>query len=78
MVVEDFPVVVINDVYGNNRYNQGVEPDVVIDERDCFYLGYTSRTTGKPKGVVISHRSRVLTGLLRLTSIKLMSLMSIW
>jgi long-chain acyl-CoA synthetase len=39
------------------------EPDIPIDEKDTLYLGYTSGTTGKPKGVIISHRSRVLTGM---------------
>ncbi|OLO40590.1 hypothetical protein BTR23_06285 [Alkalihalophilus pseudofirmus] len=46
------------------------EPDVEIHENDPFYFGYTSGTTGKPKAVVISHRSRVLTGIVAATEYK--------
>ena len=38
-----------------------LDPMVVVDEQDPFCITYTSGTTGKPKGVLISHRSRVLT-----------------
>lgn len=38
-----------------------VDPLVTVDELDPFCITYTSGTTGKPKGVLISHRSRVLT-----------------
>ncbi|WP_216828403.1 class I adenylate-forming enzyme family protein [Alkalihalobacterium elongatum] len=47
------------------------EPSVTINETDPFYYGYTSGTTGKPKAVVISHRSRVLTGMVAAYEYKL-------
>src|SRR6056300_2028321 len=36
------------------------DPYVFVDEREPFKICYTSGTTGEPKGITISHRSRCL------------------
>lgn len=43
-----------------NKTSLPVKP-VAVDEWDVFTIPYTSGTTGKPKGVLVPHRSRVLT-----------------
>lgn len=36
-------------------------PDIEIDEDDPFCMTYTGGTTGRPKGVLCSHRNRMIT-----------------
>lgn len=36
------------------------EPDVEVEETQTWYIGYTSGTTGKPKGAMRSHRCNIL------------------
>ena len=38
-----------------------VDPKVPVSETDSFMISYTSGTTGRPKGAMLSHRSRCLT-----------------
>jgi acyl-CoA synthetase (AMP-forming)/AMP-acid ligase II len=40
---------------------RAVDPLIDVPETDAFTICYTAGTTGKPKGVVISHRSRSIT-----------------
>jgi acyl-CoA synthetase (AMP-forming)/AMP-acid ligase II len=37
------------------------EPDVALDEDDPFCMTYTGGTTGRPKGVLATHRARAIT-----------------
>jgi acyl-CoA synthetase (AMP-forming)/AMP-acid ligase II len=40
---------------------RSVDPDIWVPETSPFCIAYTSGTTGRPKGPLISHRSRCLT-----------------
>ncbi|MBW9216134.1 AMP-binding protein [Mumia sp. zg.B53] len=41
--------------------SRAVDPRIAVDENDTFCITYTSGTTGLPKGVILTHRGRVLT-----------------
>ena len=45
------------DIIGNAK---NIQPNTLLEEWDVFSIPYTSGTTGKPKGCLLSHRSRVM------------------
>ncbi len=47
------------------------EPCIEIDENGCFVICYTSGTTGRPKGAMSSHRSKILDAFAQAISFKI-------
>ncbi len=47
------------------------EPSVPIHADDCLVIGYTSGTTGRPKGAICSHRSKIMDALAQAAEFKI-------
>ncbi|MFI6272864.1 class I adenylate-forming enzyme family protein [Micromonospora zamorensis] len=66
-LLDDLPLVLSFAGEVGQRYEtflgqgRAVDPQVPVDELDPFCITYTSGTTGRPKGVLLTHRGRVLT-----------------
>ncbi|MEQ8388070.1 MAG: AMP-binding protein [Alphaproteobacteria bacterium] len=57
----DRTIVIGRDYDGWRQAGRPRPPRIRLNEWDVFALSYTAGTTGKPKGVMLSHRSRALT-----------------
>ena len=57
----DRTIVIGRDYDGWRQTGRPRPPRIRLNEWDVFALSYTAGTTGKPKGVMLSHRSRALT-----------------
>lgn len=61
------PAISVDPAYGCHTWDALVKgagdgtPLPALNERDVFSISFTGGTTGRPKGVMISHRSRALT-----------------
>ena len=53
-------IVIEDELDGLLAQASGANPEIPLHERDTFCIPYTSGTTGRPKGVLLSHRSRVM------------------